>query len=290
MRDRSEQILRFTSLALTALLLALLVRAGCRAGSLVGVKIPPVPVLETNSVAGTNSPATSNVQTPNAVSTHVLNANLVNTNAVIADAVNTNAVKAGVAATNVLTNGDVSLTGSNHVQTAHDPGTNVPSTHQTAQGTTNAVNQTNHVNHLTASGTNSAGQSARRFTGSMPPGMGFGGFPMMPGMAGNAPKLPPEIQACVDKIVNSEIFAPVMHPLPMALLGIAGNTAFLRTADGQTGLVKAGDSLGDLKLLRIGINRVLVEQAGQRKELMIFDGYGGESLLQNDTSHENTHP
>ena len=102
---------------------------------------------------------------------------------------------------------------------------------------------------------------------------------MMPGMPGNAPKLPPEIQARVDKIVNSEIFAPVMHPMPMGLLGIAGETAFLRSASGQTGLVKAGDSLGDLKLLKIGINRVLVEQDGKEQELTIFNGYGGDSLL-----------
>jgi hypothetical protein len=68
--------------------------------------------------------------------------------------------------------------------------------------------------------------------------------------------------------------------------------AFLRTANGQTGLVKEGDSLGDLKLLRIGINRVLVEQDGQKKELMIFSGYGGESLLpkQNETSNETNTP
>ncbi len=65
----------------------------------------------------------------------------------------------------------------------------------------------------------------------------------------------------------------------MALLGIAGNIAFLRASNGQTGLVKEGDSLGDLKLLRIGINRVLVEAEGQKKELMIYSGLGGESLL-----------
>lgn len=301
MRDRSEQILRYTSLALAVLLLALLVRAGCRAGSLVGVKIPPVPVLDTNSVTGTNPPALAKVQNSNVVNPNVMNASMVNTNAlsttnalhtntVSTNAVNIGSVKAVAAATNVPANSNMNLTSSTPAQTAHDTGTNAPSPHQTAQGITNDVNQTNLVNHLTAPRTNSAGPSARRLNGNMPPGMGFGGFPMMPGMAGNAPKLPPEIQACVDKIVSSEIFAPVMHPMPMALLGIAGNTAFLRTADGQTGLVKEGDSLGDLKLLRIGINRVLVEQAGQKKELMIFDGYGGESLLQNETPHENTHP
>jgi len=80
------------------------------------------------------------------------------------------------------------------------------------------------------------------------------------------------------------------NPLPMALMGIAGEFAFLRSASGQTGLVKEGDSLGDMKLLRIGINRVLIELDGQNKELTIFSGYGGDSLLPTNTPNENNHP
>ncbi len=147
-------------------------------------------------------------------------------------------------------------------------GTNSVSTHFAAQTATNK-NPVAGTNLIAGVTTNSPGKH-------LPPPMAG-----MPGMRGSAPDLPPEIQARVDKIVSSEIFAPVMHPLPMGLLGIAGGTAFLRTDSGQTGLVQPGDSLGDLKLLQIGINRVLVEQDGQKKELTIFDGYGGESLLTN---------
>jgi hypothetical protein len=107
--------------------------------------------------------------------------------------------------------------------------------------------------------------------------MGMGPFGR-PG-AMTAPELPLPIRARVDRITDSEILGPVMRPLPMALLGIAGNVAFLRAANGQSGLVKEGDSLGVLKLIRIGTNRVLVEDDGQKKELTIFSGYGGESLL-----------
>jgi hypothetical protein len=111
--------------------------------------------------------------------------------------------------------------------------------------------------------------------------------PPMPGMGpagpfgpGNKPKdLPPPIQARVDRVVESELLGPVMHPLPMALLGIAGDVAFLRSASGQTGLVKEGDKVGELKLLKIGLNRVLVEQDGKKEELTVFSGYGSESLL-----------
>ena len=111
-----------------------------------------------------------------------------------------------------------------------------------------------------------------------------------PGGPGGLLELPPAVKARISKITDSEILGPVMHPLPQALLGIAGNVAFLRSASGQTGLVKEGDSLDDIKLLRVGINRVLIEQGGDKKELTIFNGYGSESLLQNNSTNENNHP
>ena len=95
--------------------------------------------------------------------------------------------------------------------------------------------------------------------------------------AGHA--LPKLVQARVDTIVESEILAPIQRPVPMALLGIAGSDAFLRTPNGQSGMIKEGEELGGVRLLRIGTNRVLVEQDGQKKELTIFSGYGGEPLL-----------
>ena len=101
----------------------------------------------------------------------------------------------------------------------------------------------------------------------------------MMGGPNRAAPVPPEIQARVDRITDSEILAPIMHPLPMALLGIAGNSVFMRAPNGQTGLIKEGEELGGVKLLRVGINRVLVQEEGEKKELSIFDGLGGESLV-----------
>jgi hypothetical protein len=92
-------------------------------------------------------------------------------------------------------------------------------------------------------------------------------------------ELPPATLARVERITDSEILAPVMRPLPMALLGLAGNVAFLRSASGQTGLLKEGEELSGMKLLRLGTNRVLIELDGQKKELTIFSGYGSDSLL-----------
>lgn len=101
-----------------------------------------------------------------------------------------------------------------------------------------------------------------------------------PGPPGGAEPSPPASPG-VQSIVSSEIFGPVPRPpsIPTALLGIAGKHAFLRTSTGQTGLLKEGEELGGVKLLRIGTNRVLVEQQGEKKELTLFSGFGGKSLL-----------
>jgi hypothetical protein len=103
-------------------------------------------------------------------------------------------------------------------------------------------------------------------------------------MPGKKTDLPPAVQARLDVVVESEILGPFIRPMPMALLGIAGDDAFLRAPDGQTGMVKEGTNLGAIKLLRIGTNRVLVEENGEKKELTLFAGMGGESLLPPETN------
>ena len=97
-----------------------------------------------------------------------------------------------------------------------------------------------------------------------------------------ATNLPPAISARIDRITQSEILGSIIRPLPMALLGIAGQDAFLRAPNGQTGLLKEGEELAGVKLLRIGTNRVLIEHEGQQKELSVFSGFGSETLLQKE--------
>ena len=65
----------------------------------------------------------------------------------------------------------------------------------------------------------------------------------------------------------------------MALIGIVGQDVLLRAPNGQSGLVREGGELGGVQLLKIGTNRVLVKENGETKELMIFEGMGGVSLL-----------
>jgi hypothetical protein len=96
---------------------------------------------------------------------------------------------------------------------------------------------------------------------------------------GSAPELPPAVQARLQRITESGILGMMMRPPPMALLGIAGNHVLFRAPNGQTGLLQAGGEMGGVKLLSIGTNRVLVEENGEKKELSIFEGFGGASLL-----------
>jgi hypothetical protein len=91
--------------------------------------------------------------------------------------------------------------------------------------------------------------------------------------------IPTEIAAGIERVRQSEVLGQIVRPLPMAVLGIAGPDVFLRGPNGQTGLVREGEELGGVKLLKIGTNRVLVEHENQTKELMLFSGFGSETLL-----------
>ncbi|MCZ7638119.1 MAG: hypothetical protein M5U12_20005 [Verrucomicrobia bacterium] len=105
-------------------------------------------------------------------------------------------------------------------------------------------------------------------------------FPGRPGHGGPpGPALPPETQARLDRVIQSELLGPVMRPPPMALLGIAGQDVLFRGPNGQTGLVREGGELGGVHIVRIGTNRVLVREGTELKELTIFGGIGGESLM-----------
>jgi len=299
LRERAEPALKILCLVLAALVVYQLAGILIRWNPFRGVVVPALPSLTAN----TNSPAGSAHGTNLAASAIIKGTNLTqlppstNTPPSVIMA-NTNSVSppmAVVKGTNTIAHGESVLTNTNeetnvimHQEAKLSGMTSIPSMGSQNMGT-NQVISTNSV------GTNVAPSSKPEMkianTSSVPPMAGMNLNPFEPpGKSGG--ELPPTIRARISRITDSEILGPVIHPLPMALLGIAGDVAFLRTASGQTGLVKEGDSLGDLKLLRIGINRVLIEQDGQKKELMIFSGYGGESLLpkQKDNPDENNHP
>jgi hypothetical protein len=172
-------------------------------------------------------------------------------------------------------------------------GTHVTMGTNTHNGT-NVANGTNVVEKST--NTFAGGNTGQANASSALPGRRNGPPPgMMPGMmaqmmGGGMPgggmgggmkkvELPPEVQSRVDRIIDSEIFGPIIRPMPMALNGISDQEAFIQATNGQIGAVKLGEEMGGIKLLRIGVNRVLVEQGGETNELTQFGGVGGESLM-----------
>jgi hypothetical protein len=280
MLERLEPVLKVICAALAALLLFQAVRLVVRSDPLAHLNIPALPTLppDTNTPAG--GTGMNSLTVPGSAKA------------------GTNTTHPGVQVAGAATNSPSS-------HKSGKTGTNVPHSVSVQKGTnaqlptaatkidTNSITElrsgtkeTNTVARPDSASTNLSamppGTTNRwpRVSASMPPqmaAMGMGPFGRPGAMA--APELPLPIRAQVDRITDSEILGPVIRPLPMALLGIAGNVAFLRSANGQTGLVKEGDSLGGLKLIQIGTNRVLVEEDGQKQELTIFSGYGGESLL-----------
>jgi hypothetical protein len=271
MRDRAGQILKFACLLLAALLVYQLARMAPQLNPLSGVVIPELPTLASEK---TNAPATANATNVAKASSPATNklAEVAGTNSPVAKATNSAPTNLAPPAPIVQT---AALAKVGETNATNATGTNI-STNVSATATLAGTNGSNSITAVATgtNGTNLAKAGPKRNGPRTRMGMmGMNGG----GAAG--PELPPEIKARVNKIYESEILAQAMHPLPMALQGIAGDVAFLRSANGQTGLVKEGDTLGDLKLLHIGINRVLVEQNGQKKELIMFDGYGSKSLM-----------
>jgi hypothetical protein len=274
---RNELILKVVCGLVVAFVLYRLGVAVTHIDPLYHVSIPALPVL----ASGTNSPTAR--ATTNAA------AKASSTNTTIQSAANkgtNNSVRATNSRPEFSSRAD--LTNSKVAQGTNGAGR---MTNEMANGTNAVAGMTNTLAQSSNGPRANMEMAASPGGAHMPAGMPPAGFPAMPpgafagppggmrGMGGPGPPLPPEIQARLDKVIDSEILAPVIRPMPMALLGIAGKDVFFRAPNGQTGLIKEGDELGGVKLISIGVNRVLVEEQGQRKELTIFAGMGSESLL-----------
>jgi hypothetical protein len=306
LRERAEPILRIVVIILAALALFELAGIFVRWNPFRGVIVPQLPGLaaSTNAPAGgghkTNFIASAGVQTNGMQPAKGTNAAVSVTDAKSNSVTQSTTALNGTnfsADTNLAVLTPPAKTNAAETTTAE---TNGVARLEAKSGETNSIAATNSADKGTnvllasaANGTNAArgSKKERKNAGAgLPPemaGMNFNPF-QPPGKS--AIELPPAVKARISKITESEILGPVFHPMPEALLGIAGDVAFLRSASGQSGMVKPGDSLDDMKLLRIGMNRVLIEEAGEKKELTIFDGYGGDSLLPGNSTNENNHP
>jgi len=322
--ERSEAVFKILCAGLAALVLWQVVRALERSDPLAGASIPALPSLpgSTNLQAGAMGgkegmllPGTTNIPARakgTNVNSEAPKAEIRTTTNIAAQAEGTHALAEGTArgtnaapkkvsaqgtnvvaqATNTVARSANAVTRENHRGTEAQRGTNAVArgTNAVAQGT-NAVAQATNV---VAQGTNASvpppgplesRKSTRSGRGPAMMNAGpFPGMPGMPGMPGQGPPLPPAVQARLDRIIESEILAPVMRPQPVALLGIVDRDAFLQAPNGQSGLLKEGEEMGGIKLLRLGINRALIEEAGEKKELTLFSGLGSESLLSKQTN------
>ena len=110
-------------------------------------------------------------------------------------------------------------------------------------------------------------------------GTGTGAAPGAPAATAAAPQpavpLPERYQA----IPGSGLLGPLPQPPPPpALKGIAGKYAIIRAPSGQEDQVAEGGELGGVKVIRIDMNRVLIEYEGKEMELTIFSGLGSPPL------------
>jgi len=264
MFERSEVLFKILCAGVGALVVWQAVHAIQRSDPLAGASIPALPSL----------PAATNTE---------------------AGARNTNAPPsqlAGKPATNALAEAPAAKP-TNALAQGANPGTNASRQGTSAKGTNALAQATNALAQATdalAQGTNASATPAAGKARTNPPtgpqtARAMAKTGSLPGMPGLGPPLPPQIQARLDRIVESEVLGPVMRPQPMALIGILGRDVFLRAPNGQMGQIKEGDELGGVKLVKIGINRVLVEQEGEKKELTIFSGFGSETLLSKQTNN-----
>jgi hypothetical protein len=266
MHSRVHQLAKIACLTLAALVLLQLARAIIRSNPLANVAVPAIPSWSTNTAAvkETDSPAVQQ----------------------LAGVTNAPRPEPAKSTTNLVSQLESEKTTTNTFASAKSLNPETP----VSVSETNRPSSTNPPSVLNSATLSIPGPGSNRIAEARPSPAHAMAMAGMPGAGKKLPDLAPAIKARVDRITDSEMLGPVIRPMPMALLGIAGNVALLRSPGGQTGLVKEGDSLGELKLLRIGVNRVLVEEAGQKKELTIFSGYGSESLLvkQGETPDETT--
>ncbi len=170
--------------------------------------------------------------------------------------------------------------GAPSIRSARTNSTNTIGALNSDSARTNTIATTNSISTSTNSAsTNTAALADKKTSRKLPRGKMSSGPKM---------DLPAPIQARIDWVIKSEIFGSIPRPVPMGILGIAGDDVFLRTPSGQTGIVKEGAELDGVKILKIGVNRVLVESGGEKQELMIFAGTGGESLLPKEKEKEST--
>jgi hypothetical protein len=108
-----------------------------------------------------------------------------------------------------------------------------------------------------------------------------GGPAKAEGKKADGPPGPPAIPPRYRVIGRSRIFGtpPGKQAPQPTLVGIAGDRAFIQLPSGRLEILPEGGEAEGLKVLRIDMNRALVEYKGKQVELTLFSGMGSSPLL-----------
>lgn len=280
MPDRIERALRILSYGLAAVVLIQVVLLMTRRNPLAGLRVPQTPRwVEPGDRQASNAPASGPSRPP--ASAPGPTAPLQESKTATGTPSAAGASNASPSTVGMSTNG-VGTSVASQTNAPGQPSTNRPGTQpSSAPGT--VVGITNATAPGATNPTMGPPPAPGAVAGARPLGVG-GPLPGGPGGSGRRSLRPPPpfasvIQARIDRVTSSEMLAPVVRPPPMALMGIAGHHAFIRTPSGQTSMLREGGESDGIRLIRLGTNRVLIEQAGEKKELIIFNGLGSASLL-----------
>lgn len=96
-----------------------------------------------------------------------------------------------------------------------------------------------------------------------------------------------QVKASIAILNKSGLFGSPPKPKPAMLIGIAGDLAFIQTGSGGMQGITVGETFQNIKLLEIDTNRVLIEEDGTKKELVIHSGMGSDSLMNRDKQDKN---
>lgn len=88
-----------------------------------------------------------------------------------------------------------------------------------------------------------------------------------------------EVKVAVTIIKKSGVFGSPPKPRPSSLIGIAENVAFIQTPSGSVQGIEIGQTIQNVKVIKIDTNRVLIEENGKQRELTIYSGMGSETLI-----------
>ena len=89
-----------------------------------------------------------------------------------------------------------------------------------------------------------------------------------------------QVATSIKIMKKSGLFGSPPKPRQSVLIGIVGDMAIIQTGSGGSKTMSIGETYQNVKLLKLDINRALIEENGKTRELTLHSGIGSESLMQ----------